>query len=224
MEYQKNADGTDKLDEQGNPIPVEITTEGKEAAEKAQLVEELKELRLKNGIMKDLLDAKPKEPEPQPKVPVTEEEKLEALLDKKLQEREALNAQANKIAAFEKFIADNKEFHPENDLTGLKRDALQKKFNSFNTTGLTTVEQFLTVIGDAKKLLVGNDSQQDTSKGTQIPNSPTPKGSPSGKQDEVLTPKELKLAESTGRTKEQILKIKLKHPELLNSLLEYVRD
>lgn len=227
MEYKKNEDGTDILDEEGNPIPIEIVTdEAKEAAKvKEQLVEELKELRLKNGILNDLLKSKEPEVIP-PKEPVTDEEKLEVLLDKKLKEREASNAQANKKAAFEKFVTDNKEFHPENDSLGLKRGLLEKKFAQFNTETLLTIDEFYSVIGDSKKLLVGNDNQLDISKGDPIPYSqaPTPKGIPPAKKVEDLTPKELKLAEQTGRTKEQILKIKLKHPDFLADLLTRIRD
>lgn len=226
MEYQKNEDGTDKLDDNGNPIPV-ITDKDEENDKVIKgLVDELKDLRLQNGIIKDLLEKKNEVPPIEPKTPVTEEEKLEALLDKKLLEREASNAQANKTTAFEKFVTDNKEFHPENDTTGLKRDALKKKFAQFSTDGLKTIDEFYSVIGDAKILLMGNDSKSETSMGTKIPNShvPTPRnGTPPAKDDE-LTPKELKLAETTGRTKEQILKLKLKHPDLIRDLLEHVRD
>ena len=227
MEYQKNEDGSDKLDEQGNPIPVEIANDkDKEAAKvNAQLVEEIKELRLKLGVTQGLLDAKEEPPKSDPNKVLTDDERLELLLEKKLKEKEALNAQANKKAAFEKFITEHKEFNPENDPTGLKRDALQKKFNSFNTDGLTAIEEFLPVIGDAKTLLLGNDTPIDTTKKENSYSNPGKINSVlPGERNEGLTPKELKLAQQTGRTKEQILKLKLKNPEFLENLLKYVRD
>lgn len=228
MEYKKNADGTDMLDENGNPIPVEITNKGTEAdkikAALAPLVEEIKELKTSNSLLKDMIKNNEKPTPLEPAKPLTDDERIAQIVNSVLQKEKSSDAQANKIAAFEKFVTENKEFHPDNDPTGLKRDALQKKLDSFNTGHLTKVEEFLTVIGDAKTLLMGNDSSQDTSRGNQIPNSPTPKGSPSGKQDEILTPRELKLAEQTGRTKEDILKMKTKHPALLQDLLDYVRD
>lgn len=227
MEFKKNPDGTDFLDENGNKVPVEITDEAKEAARvNAQLVEELKELRLKNGLMKDLLDkaATPPTP-PTPPAQLTEEDKINLAVEKILSSKEASNAQANKKAAFEKFVKENKEFDPENDPTGLKRDALEKKFNRFNTDGLTTIDEFTSLIGEAKVLLVGHDIPTDTSRvPTPFSNVPTPKGSPQGKPDEILSPKELKLAETTGRSKEELIKLKLKHPDLVRDLLEFVRD
>lgn len=226
MEYQKNPDGTDKLDEQGNPIPVEITNEKEKEFAKvnSQLVEEIKELRLKLGITEGLLKSKDEVP-PDPNKVLTDEKKLELLLEKKLKEKEALGAQANKEAAFKKFVAENKEFDPSNDPTGLKRDALQKKFNRFNTDGLSSVEEFYSVIGEAKTLLLGNDKPIETTRETNLYSNPGKTNNiPSGKRDEELTPKELKLAQQTGKTKEQILKLKMKNPEYLETLLDYVRD
>jgi len=226
MEYKKNQDGTDELDEQGNPIPVTITDEGKESAKvQAQLVDEIKDLRLKLGISEALLkDKEEKKPETPPGE-LTDEQRLEALLDKKLNEKAASDAKANKKAAFEKFIAENKEFNPDNDSTGLKRDALQKKLDRFNTEGLFSVNEFLTVIGEAKTLLLGNDNQADTTKDKNPYSNPQRSpNTPEGKRDEGLTPRELKLAQITGKTKEQILKLKLKNPEFLAGLMDYVRD
>lgn len=226
MEYKKNPDGTDFLDENGNKVPIEITDKEKEAAKvNSQLVEEIKDLRLKLGISEGLLKAKEDDEPVTPPAPLTDEQKLEALLDLKLKERDALNAKANKTAAFEKFIAENKEFSSENDPTGLKRNALQEKFNRFNTEGLAKVEEFLSVIGEAKTLLLGNDSIVDTTRDRNpLPNPPRSPNNPLGKPDNDLSPKELKLAQQTGKTKEQILKLKLKNPEYLAGLLEYVRD
>lgn len=226
MEYKKNPDGTDMLDENGQPIPVEITDEkDKEVAKvNTQLVEEIKELRLKLGITEKLLEDK-KETPPDPNKVLTDEEKLEALLDKKLKEKAALDAKDNKKSAFEKFVSENKEFSPENDPTGLKRDALQKKFNQFNTDGLSNVDEFISVIEDAKKLLLGNDKPIETSKEFNPYSNPgRSNNNPSGKRDDELSPKEMKLIQQTGKTKEQILKLKAKNPDYFESLLQYVRD
>jgi DNA-binding phage protein len=228
-EYEKNEDGTDKLDEQGNPIPVTKVTDVKDtevAKVNEGLVEQIKELRLKLGVTEGLLKEKEQNSGFDPNKVLTDEEKLEALLDKKLKEKAALDAKANKIAAFEKFIRENKEFDPGNDPTGLKRDALQKKFNQFNTDGLSKVEEFLPLIREAKILLLGNDSPVDTTKGDLNPYSNPGKtyNNPPVNKSTELTPKELKLAQQTGKTREQILKLKLSNPEYLEGLLSYVRD
>lgn len=225
MKYQKNDDGSLVLDADGNPI-VELTDEEKEAArDKESLVGELKDLRTKYSITKDLLDKSKEVTPPPPKTPETEDEKIAQKVREVLDSEKASNAQANKKAAFEKFVKENKEFNPENDPTGLKQEALKSKFNRFNSDGLTTIEEFTALIGEAKILLVGNDSQPETPKvTTPYSSTPTPRGNPPAKNDEVLTPKELKLAEQTGRTKEEVIKLKLKHPDLIRDLLEFVRD
>lgn len=232
-EYEKNPDGTDKLDEEGNPILVKkVTDEELEVArvkkleeDNSSIVGELKEIRLKLGVAEGLLKSKEKEPEIEPKKDLTEDDKITLVVKKVLDEKDASDAQANKKAAFEKFVTDNKEFNPDNDPTGLKRDALQKKFDSFNTNEFVRIEEFLSVIEDSKTLLLGNDKLIDTSKDSEnpYPNS-NPKNKIKGKEEEELSPKELKLAETTGKTKEQILKLKIKDPDYLESLLEYVRD
>lgn len=226
MEYKKNADGTDELDAQGNPIPVDNTDDKEKEAAKviANLTEEIKQERIKRSVAEALLEENKKNVPPAPEKPLTDDEKLEALVDKKLKEKEASNAVANKKTAFEKFVTENKEFHPDNDPTGLRRDALQKKVNQFNTEGLATVEEFLSVIGDAKTLLLGNDTTIETSKDKKLDSFPTPKGDPAGKRNEELTPKELKLAQMPGQSKDKILKLKAKNPEYLETLLEFVRD
>lgn len=226
MEFEKNPDGTDKLDEQGNKIPVTIIDEKeKEAARvNANLVEEIKGLRLKLGITEGLLKEKEKPPI-DPNHVLTDEEKLSALLDKKLAEKAASDAKANKIAAFEKFIAEHKEFNPENDPTGLKREALLKKVNQFNTDGLAKVEEFFSVIGDANTLLQGNDSRVETTREQNLySNPPKTNNLPPRKPNDELTPRELKLIAQSGTTKERIMKLKATNPEFLEGLLEYVRD
>lgn len=228
MEYQKNEDGTFILDEQGEKIPVEIINNEVKESDKvlANLVEEIKDLRLQNGIIKGLLDKKDETPiVPDPNKVLTEDEKVASIVEGILQKKESSNAQANKKAAFEKFVTENKEFNPDNDPTGLKRDALQKKFNRFNTDGLISVDEFLSVIGEAKVLLLGNDKPIDITKDKNpYSNTPTPRNNPLAKDNEELSPKEIKLAETTGKTKEQILKLKLKHPEFIAELLTHVKD
>ena len=228
MEFEKNEDGTDKLDENGQPIQVKVIDEKEKEAAKvnAQLVEEIKQLRLEKSIAEGLLKEKSeKKLEVDPNKALTDDEKIEALLDKKLKEKAALDAQANKKAAFEKFVAENKEFSPDNDPTGLKRDALQKKFNQFNTGELSTVGEFLSVIGEAKILLLGNDNQADTTREKNLySNPPKTPNIPPNKKNEELTSKELKLIQQSGVTKEKIMKLKANNPEYLAGLLEYVRD
>ena len=226
MEYKKNPDGTDMLDENGQPIPVEITDEkDKEAAKvNQQLVDEIKELRLKLGITEGLLKAKDEIPL-DPNKPLTDDQKIELLLEKKLKEKEALSAQDNKKSAFEKYIREHSEFNPENDPTGLRRDALQKKFAQFNTDGLTKVEEFYSLIGEAKILLLGNDKPTDISRETNLYSNPGKSNNlPPAKKNDELTPRELKLIAQSGTTKERVLKLKATNPEFLASLLDYVRD
>lgn len=231
MEYKKDNDGNFILDEQGNKVHVEITDDANESDKKiaaalAPVVEELKELRAERSLLKDMLKAEQdaKNP-PTPPAPATEDDKIAAAVKKALDAEKSSDAQANKKAAFDKFVSENKQFHPENDTLGLKRKALEDKFNRFNTEGLNSVEEFISVIGDAKDLLVKNGSLPATNEDkTFIPQAPLPRTGLPAPKDGDLSDREKKLMEKTGRTKEQILKMKEKHPDMLRDLLEFVSD
>lgn len=230
MEYKKNADGTDMLDEQGNLIPADNTnnnnsesTPDEVSALKETLsnvVEELKELRIKNRELTE----KPAE-ETKPAVD-DETTKILNVVKQVLSEEKVSKAKTNKQVAFEKFITDNKEFHPDNDITGLKLKALENKIARFNTDGITETEDFYSVFKEANILLGGIDSQTKTSREVQNPYSSTPqtKITPQKNLDGELSPKEKALVDRGSATKEQILKMRETKPAFLAQLLDKVRD
>jgi hypothetical protein len=229
MKYKMNEDGTQMLDAEGNPIEDTDTKDESELTEvNKQLVEELKELRTKNSFMKELLEANkdtPSKDTTTPPQPPSEEERVAAIVKKTLEDQNSSKAQANKTAAFEKYVTDNKDFHPENDSLGLKRDALLRKYNQFNTDGLIEVEDYYSVIRDAHSLLGRHDTAPDTSKEFKNPYSsiPTPKGTPPARDDVELSPKEKKFIENSNWTKERFLKLKAKDSAYVEDLMAYVR-
>ena len=196
--------------------------------EKSNLIEELKadrkkrqELREENELLKQSLEKSVEAATSNP-----EEEKIQAVVDKVLETKNASRAKQNKIIALEKFVTENKEFHPDNDPTGLKRETLERKLKSFNTDGLTEVEDFVTVIGDAKTLL-GQDTGSKTTIEEEVKNpySSTSKStsSPKEAQDKDLDPREQKLILQAGFTKEKYLELKSKMPDYVNKLLDGVQ-
>lgn len=151
-----------------------------------------------------------------------EDERIQSVVAEVLKTNDASKAKQNKTIAFEKFVTENKEFHPDNDPTGLKREALERKLKTFNTDGLTEIEDFTKVIGDAKTLL-GQDtsSQTPTDEEVKNPYSSTSKNtsSPTEALDKDLDPKEQKLIKQAGFTKESYLALKVKQPAFINGLL-----
>ena len=228
MKYKKNADGTDMLDNDGNPIPEANTGENGDETitpEEAKslkeslgnTVEELKALRKKNSDLAEELKKKTETVVP------TEETKVAEIVKKVLTEERMSNAKTNKQVAFEKFVLEHKEFHPDNDPTGLKRQALETKLADFNTSGITDMGIFYERIGEAHLLLTGNDNQSNTSR-VNNPYSSTSQNrmTPKPIVQDKLSPKERKLVERGSATEEQILKMRLNKPSYLNSLLERV--
>ena len=188
------------------------------------LVEEIKADRKKRqdleedvGVLKTAIEKSVKANEPNP-----EDEKIQSVVKEVLKSNDASRAKQNKTVALEKFIAENKEFHPENDPTGIKREALEKKLKSFNTSDVVEVEDFITVIGDAKTLL-GQDTGSKTTPGEEVKNpySSTSKSTPSPKEavDKDLDPREQKLIRQAGYTKESYLALKAKMPSFIDGLL-----
>lgn len=227
MEYKKNEDGSLFLDENGNHVPLKNTEKEDEsdADVKAALIEELKELRKERAIYKEIAEGKlAEEKKPVEKIP-EEEEKIISTVKKVLDEEKSGMVKANKQAAINKYITENKEFHPENDSLGLKRDALLNKLNLFNTSSLSTVDEFYSVIRDAHRLLVGFDKQPDTEGKNKNPysDSPTPKPQPQPVAENGLTQEEKKLIETSGWTVEKYLKTKEKHGDMIAGLLSRVR-
>lgn len=191
------------------------------------LVEEIKEDRKKRqgleediGVLKTTIEQSVKTNESNP-----EESKIQSVVKEVLKSNDASRAKQNKTVALEKFITENKEFHSENDPTGIKREALEKKLKSFNTEGMTEVEDFVTVIGDAKTLL-GQDTGSKTTTEEEVKNpySSTSKSTPSPKEavDQDLNPKEQKLIARNGYTKEKYLELKTKMPDFVSRLLANV--
>ena len=160
MEEEKNKDTNVDIDETTKNQITELNSKI------SNVVEELKKEREQKNVYKDMLDSINNKKETPPEN--QEVDKVKNIIREVLNEENVAKAKTNKQVAFEKFIAEHKDFHPDNDPTGLKREALQKKFNAFNPDGLTTVEDFYSVTKDAYILLRGNDTNADTFK--EIPN------------------------------------------------------
>jgi hypothetical protein len=231
MKNKKDADGNDLLDENGNPIPEEnMNANGDESISKeeadelkkalANTVEELKVLRKKNQELTE------KPPVVTPPNPDDEATKIAKVVKQILTDEKMSNAKTNKQVAFEKFITENKEFHPDNDPTGLKRQALETKLSRFNTDDIIDMGEYYDVIKEAQLLLTKNDSSSNTSKDIPNPYSSSSQSrvAPQKVVISELNPKEEALVKRGSATKEQILKMRVEKPAFLASLLERVHD
>lgn len=146
---------------------------------------------------------------------------VSALLDQKLGERDASVAKGNKTAAIERFVNENKEFHPENDTTGKRREALENAIAMFNTGGLVSESDFYQVVKNAHRVLGGNTTPSDPAPqnpySSTSPSSTDPK--PSG--DPELSAGEKRLIEKNGWTKDRYLALKAKNPGYMEKLVSY---
>lgn len=213
-------------------------------AEQQELIERIKQLEAdKSNLVSELQDDRKKRQDIQDQVETLkealensikkttenpEEEKLARLVAEALNKKESEAAAKNKKTAFDKFLADNKEFHPENDPSGLKRIALEKKLALFNVNGLSEVDDFYSVMANAKALLGGQDTPPKTEDVKEIKNpyastSRTTSNPTVTDSDTELDSREKKLLEQVGWTKDKYLKMKAKQPAFVASILEHVR-
>lgn len=195
----------------------------------ANVVGELKDDREKRRILIEENDALKKALEDATKINVAKPETgditevVKTLVEQKLSERDASSAKSNQVAAVEKFVTENKEFHPENDVTGKLREALDAKLKMFNTVGVYSMEDFYSVIKDAASLLGVNTPPQTSS--VQNPYSATTRTSitPNASDDKEVSPLEKKLIDKNGWTKERYLTLKAKSPEYMTNLIRMMQ-
>lgn len=152
-----------------------------------------------------------------------EDEKVKNIVMSVLNEKDASSAEANKQAALAKFISENKEYHPDNDVSGLKLDALKKKMSRFNTQGLKSLDDFYSVIKESN-ILLGRDNSQEASKEIENPYSDSPKIDVSAKKMEIsdLSDKEKELVKRGTVSKEKLQELREKKPEFLRQLLSQI--
>lgn len=204
------------MDEEKKDIDVsEITQKLQEKDDTINnLVDELKELRKKKEPV--IVET----PVVENKEVLNEESKIIEVVKSYLNKEKVEIAKANKLAAIEKFIANNKEFDSSNDITGLKRKSLEDKLNKFNLSELEKVEDFYTVIEEANILLKKNDISLNKGEiKNPYTNIKIPKDNTEIKEGVFLTDKEKEVIDSGKITLEKYLKMKEKYPAFLDSLL-----
>lgn len=207
----ENPKDEDELQEQINKLQAELD---KEKSEKSNTVEEIKEMRLKIRELEDEkrnLESKNSEPEDDVS------KKVKEILDGKEKER----SKKSKELALQKFFSENKEFHPDNDPGEIKRSALLREFNSFNTNGLLEVDEFVTVLNKAKRLVTTKiNPEPESTEITPKNDNNTPDPTPKFNEPSKLSSEERQLIKDIGWTEERFLKVKQSQPKYVESLLK----
>lgn len=196
--------------------------------EKENVVGELKEDRTKRQELQEQVETLQKALEDAVKANAAKQDPndiattVQQLLDQKLSERDASIAKGNKVAAIERFVSEHKEFHPENDTTGKRREALENAMKRFNTAGLISEADFYAVVKDAARLLGTDTVPTDPSEKPDIPSGPTSSGEPKTVDVSGFTEQEKKLMEKNGMSPERFKALKEKNPNYIQDLLQFV--
>lgn len=199
---------------------------------KSNLVSEIKELREKKQLSdteKETLAAKLKQLEtptvnPDDITPDKISEVISRSLDERFSAREKVDVSAKKESALKQFRNSHKEFHVQNDEAGIKFSAFEKQLSRFNLDFIKNEQDFVNAFEDAYILL--NKKQKEVVDNPENPYSATPHevgSAPVVVEDSKLTPKELKIIESTfGGDKKRYLDQRAKRPDYVAKLLNYV--
>ena len=216
-----------KAEEEQTPSEEELKNEIETLKQdKASLTSEIKEVRQEKGALKEDVEALKEAVANTPPITPDPDEKIDvkATVESILAGRESSRAKSNKKTAIEKFVGENKEFLPDNDPTGLKRDALEKAMNRLNLSDAIEVEDFTKLIKDAERLLGRTDTTTETAEEKEIKNpyasSSSSKSTPTVVVDKDLLPEEKDVIEAHGFSKEKFLRLKERYPEYIQSLLK----
>lgn len=192
----------------------------------SNLIAEIKELRKQKQEAEEAARlAAEQKANATPETPESEEDKIAKAVRAVLNQEKAEKAKANKQAAFERFVTSNKDFHPDNDPTGMRRQALENKLARFNMSDLNEVEDFEAVIKEAHLLLGRSDNASGSTGEIQNPYASTTKSSvaPEENPNAELPDAAKKLIARGSLTKERYLKLQQDNPDYLRQILESVR-
>lgn len=168
------------------------------------LVQELKELRQKKG---EDIKSKPD---------VSEDEigqKVLSILD----EQKRKDAEGNFEKAKSIFFEKNKEFHPDNDVSGIKFNAIQNELNGFNLSTVYSVEDYSKLFNKALALI--NQNSHSPSRVVLDAGEPKVTPEPKGQSPSKLTAKEQSIVKKFGWTEDRYLKLKEKNPAYIKDLI-----
>ena len=136
-----------------------------------------------------------------------------------LQQREQERAKENRRKAFEKFIRENKMYHPENDTSGLMRERLENEVSQFNLSGVVETEDFYEYINKANRLIAPQSSQVKKTV-NPYPTDPSSSGNTAQvSETDSLSKKEKDLARRAGWSEDKLKALKKTDPEYFQELM-----
>jgi len=161
------------------------------------------------GLVAQIKELRAKVREEKPDDPVT------ATVKKLFFEERQKEIAVNREVALNEFWSRHKEFHPDNDPTGLKRVALESALKRLNTSESFAKEQILSDFEDALKLM-----NRETDRGIKVDMSGAASssnigGEPKISSDNRLNVAQEKLRQERGWTVEKYLEMHSKYPKII---------
>ena len=178
----------------------------REKSDKFGIIEQLKEVRRAKQEAEAKSLGKPEITQP---IGDVTELKVKEVLKK---EREILT-QENRVVALHKFWEKHPEFNSENDISGIKMDAVNQKLRRINSSAYA-VDDILQDYEDALQLMTPKNTTVKSNLNPFASTSPTPTN-PLQTDKSLLNPIQEKLRQTKGWTVKKYLEMKAKHPQIV---------
>lgn len=206
-----------------------VEEHAKLSQDKANLVSEIKELREKKQLSETEKEELANKLEAlkvfndEEITPAKIEEITKKTVESIFGEKKQSSIISAKDNAYKKFLSTHSELLPDNDMGGLKISAFEKKLSRFNTTNCENEEDFISVYEDAFKLLGKEETKRDVIDNPYA-STKTSVNQPRIVPNDNFSDKEKKLINDFLKgDKEKFLKLKVKNPQYIDSLLEHIR-
>lgn len=188
------------------------------AQDLAKVVEELKDLRIKNRELREKIEGKE---EQEPKASQAEPQSITDAVKQVLAEQNEVNAaeqvKAAKESALSKFKEQNPLYNSSNDPDGSKFKVIEDELNNFNLNNAKSEEDFSSFLGKAAAL--AGVTPKEESKVVATPTfTPTPGSTPGVIKNESvarLSQEDRAKAQQKGMTEERFAELKAKYPNMV---------
>ncbi len=179
------------------------------------VVEEIKGLRKENSTLKD----NPKQMNNTGELRQYSQEEIDERVRSILSESNRAAITAKRTELIEKFIRESKEFSPENDVAGLKRDAFKRKLGKFSLPLDASEDEVLETLKEASILVLNKRSNESFNNPVDINLTPNPADTFKNQSKTTLTDAEKAAMQRVQWDEKKFLEMKAKYPELIESIL-----
>lgn len=170
-----------------------------------------------NPVVEEIKDLRKKLQEAHAKIDNSGGNDVENTVKSLLEKERQTEVEVNKEKARQLFFEKNKEFHPDNDLAGIKFKKIQSELDGLKDSGFKSVEDFMNLLNKANKLATDKVTPPENIRVNA--SDPVSSSIPNASGSSQLTSAEQQLIKQAGWTEERFVALKAKQPDYVRNLL-----